>query len=131
MNPVLGELRSPCSICDEGVKVMQAKRSGGHLYTRCECGLNQSSGKKRQQWVWDNALWLDVKPTPPVNVDASKPSMVGESEPAPVVPDDDADFVPELEPEVELEPVRKRGRGFGAVLAAALAVAGVALVAGA
>ena len=58
-NPVIGT--APCDHigCTETVTVHEVKRGGsshrGQLYTRCPgCGCDQTSGKRRQQWLLDN-----------------------------------------------------------------------------
>lgn len=39
--------------------VFQTKKNGRHFYTRCECcGLQQGTGKTRQQRIWNEAQWL-------------------------------------------------------------------------
>lgn len=66
-NDVLGY--APCG-CGKKKQVMQAKRKGDHLYSRCDdCGLDQRTGARVQQKLWDSAEWIDEPPTPPENVD--------------------------------------------------------------
>lgn len=48
--------------CPEGAKaeVYQTKKQGRHFYTRCDCcGLNQGTGKTRQQSIFDTAEFLN------------------------------------------------------------------------
>ena len=60
-NPVIGT--APCDHigCTETVTVHEVKRGGsnhrGQLYTRCPgCGCDQTSGKRRQQWLLDHTI---------------------------------------------------------------------------
>lgn len=49
-------------ICSAGgnADVYQTKKNGRHFYTRCECcGLQQGTGAKRQQDIYDNAVFFD------------------------------------------------------------------------
>ncbi len=48
--------------CEQGgdAEVFQTVKRGRHFYTRCECcGLNQGTGVKRQQRIFDEAKFLD------------------------------------------------------------------------
>lgn len=57
INEVLGTWT--CSAGGEA-QVFQTKKQGKHFYTRCDCcGLNQGTGKARQQSIWDNAKFID------------------------------------------------------------------------
>lgn len=67
INPLLGHWT-----CEQGgrAEVRQTKKQGRHFYTRCECcGLNQGTGKKRQQAIYDNTEFLQ-------GVTVSRPSGV-------------------------------------------------------
>lgn len=49
-------------VCPEGARaeVYQTKKQGRHFYTRCDCcGLNQGTGKTRQQSIFDTAEFLN------------------------------------------------------------------------
>lgn len=49
-------------VCAYGgaAEVYQTKKQGRHFYTRCDCcGLNQGTGKSRQQSIWDSAKFID------------------------------------------------------------------------
>jgi len=66
-NDVLGY--APCE-CGKKKQVMQAKRKGDHLYTRCDdCGLDQRTGGRVQQKIWNSTEWINGPPKKPENVD--------------------------------------------------------------
>lgn len=67
-NEVLGKRRTPCPDCGKCAEVMQAKRKGAHLYTRCGCGLEQKTGPGFQIKVWKDTDWTGAAPTPPANI---------------------------------------------------------------
>ena len=71
MNPVLGYAQCGCG---KEMQVMQSTRRGDHLYSRCDdCGLDQRTGQRVQQWLWANTKWLNGPPEkPPVNIDPGK-----------------------------------------------------------
>ena len=75
MNEVLGSI--PCD-CGRNADVMQTKRAGKHLYSRCaDCGLDQRTGAKVQTRLWLETEWRNgVKPPRPSNVSesATKPA---------------------------------------------------------
>ena len=117
-NEVLGYC--PCPSCDGEVEVMQAKRQGKHLYSRCRdgCGLDQRTGKKPQQWLWDNTSWIDGPPVPPENVTVDS---VKESTEKPSNNAGSVDFDPEEKP-AEEQPKKQPKGGIFKVLALGIAV---------
>lgn len=82
--------------CERGgrAEVRQTKKAGRHFYTHCECcGLNQGTGAKRQQEIYDGAEFI-------AGVTVVRPSSVNEK--AARVVDDQ----PKKEPEKIGAPVR-------------------------
>ncbi|WP_341937194.1 hypothetical protein [Marinimicrobium sp. C2-29] len=129
--------------CEQGGKaeVRQTTKRGRHFYTQCECcGLNQGTGKVRQQKIWDEAQFVtgvtiirpsnvtDNRREAPVNEPAlehqkpSEPASEPESESL-------GDFDPtQSEPESEAEaPAEGRSLNKGALLSglALITAAGV------
>lgn len=90
--------------CEQGgrAEVMQTKKRGRHFYTRCDCcGLNQGTGQKRQQRIFDEAEFSDrAALVIPSNVEVGN-VIPDKSEPVPKP--EPADFDP-TEPEPESEP---------------------------
>ncbi len=118
-NEILG--RVDCFTCGERSAVMQTKRKGAHLYTRCSsCGLDQRTGAKVQQKIWNEAEWLGLPPTPPENVIPNKPI---ESQPK-AEQTGAEDFDPTLTDETEQEPVKQASKK-GLILVGVLGLAGI------
>ena len=95
-NELLGHVK-----CSQGgrAEVRQTKKAGRHFYTSCECcGLNQGAGQTRQQYIYDNAEFLQgVTVVRPSNVtETAKPPV---NEPEPVKPAES-----EQEPKSQPEP---------------------------
>jgi hypothetical protein len=69
-------------VCDQGARaeVRQTKKQGRHFYTRCDCcGLNQGTGKKRQQLIYDNTEFIPgVTVTRPAGVEEKSLSVVAD-----------------------------------------------------
>lgn len=78
-NQVLGHWR-----CEQGgtAEVKQTRKRGNHFYTNCDCcGLNQGTGQKRQQRIWDEAKFLTgVTVVRPTNVTIQSGAIASESE---------------------------------------------------
>ncbi|MAY02912.1 MAG: hypothetical protein CMQ38_08055 [Gammaproteobacteria bacterium] len=49
---------------------MQARRKGAHLYSRCDdCGLDQRTGARVQEYYWQNTQWKNGPPVIPSNIE--------------------------------------------------------------
>lgn len=100
--------------CERGgrAEVRQTKKQGRHFYTKCDCcGLNQGTGAKRQQEIWDSAEFVDKSVVArPLNVVID---AVAVNEPAPKVEapkvDPVGDFNPTAEPVVSPPSEQKNG----------------------
>lgn len=113
-NEVLGRRRTPCPDCGKCAEVMQAKRKGAHLYTRCVCGLEQKTGAEFQLKVWQDTDWSGEPPTPPSNIEGK----IGQATDQPKAGAALADFdptEPEAEKATEKKP-KKQAKGRGGVL---------------
>jgi hypothetical protein len=68
--------------CERGgrAEVRQTKKQGKHFYTRCECcGLNQGTGKVRQQAIYDNTEFVaGITVTRPSGVEEKSLSVVAD-----------------------------------------------------
>lgn len=138
-NPKLGEIA-----CFEGcgcnADIFQRKGKASLLYTDCaECGLNQSTAKKRQQRIWGGANWLPdavvKRPSCVVEGEQRKPVTIdnesGDVIDKQVTESQQADLSggwEDNETEDEPEPAEQKS-GWGK--AAALGVIGLAMVGGA
>lgn len=118
-NEVLGTVQ--CPECGGQASVMQTRRRGGYLYTKCvQCGLDQRTGKAVQNRIWHGCTWKPaVDPMhhrPACVVDGWQPDLETEQR---VLVDD---WQPgELtEQQTEPEPVKpvKSGSGAGRALVA-------------
>lgn len=125
--------------CERGgtADVRQTVKKGRHFYTQCGCcGLNQGTGAKRQQDIWDNATFVDGSTVVrPANVSETKaavndPTGLPESETKPQpISEPVGDFDPtEPEPGSETErssPGFDRGKIFAGVALVLAAGAGI------
>ncbi|WP_261840920.1 hypothetical protein [Aliamphritea ceti] len=124
MSKIIGNVKC---LMGGNAQVTQAKRKGSHFMLRCDCcGFDQSTGKQKQQYIWDNAKWVDGIPPAPVNVDVNKGSET--VKPAEKQPKAAADFDPTEPPKtVEDKPKKKGGVIVAVAGVAALLGLGVAL----
>ncbi|MFC6631669.1 hypothetical protein [Microbulbifer taiwanensis] len=129
-NEILGYMPCPETGCSQQAAVMQAKRKGAHLYTRCpDCGIDQRTGKARQLNIWRATTWKVDPPTPPANIEGD---LVAGEKPKPKQTAIQEDWSPELEareqaaaqtaPATDSEPKPKPKTG--------LVIAGIGLLAG-
>ena len=116
-NDVLGRRRTPCPDCGQCAEVMQAKRKGAHLYTRCGCGLEQKTGPGFQLKVWRDTDWSGEPPTPPSNIEGK----IGQATDQPAAGGDLPDFDP-TEPEPKKEP-KKQPKGHAGLVGVFLLIA--------
>ena len=122
-NEVLGKI--DCETCDGSADVMQARRKGAHLYTRCgSCGLDQRTGAAVQNRLFYRSIWIDRPPPIPVN--AGEPPAVSEvGESVDQVSEPETEKLTETQPKPDRKKSVKSGRwGW---LVAVFGVVGVAL----
>lgn len=117
-NEVLGHI--DCETCGCPSSVMQARRKGAHLYTRCDnCGLDQRTGAAVQNRLFYRSEWIDRPPVIPEN--AGEPPAATE-EVAPVL---DSEPEPATDQEPKPEP-KRRAKGVMGWIVAGVAAVGVA-----
>jgi hypothetical protein len=130
-NEILGY--APCaeSGCEQQAAILQARRKGAHLYTRCpDCGIDQRTGKQRQLNIWRAAAWKGEPPTPPTCIEGE---LVAGEKPKIKPTAVQSDWSPELEeqqrqaqPQTESQP--KAGPKWGPVLAGGGLLVGLGLL---
>lgn len=109
-NPLLGHWT-----CERGgrAEVRQTVKKGRHFYTNCDCcGMNQGTGVRRQQEIWDKAEFIDktvvVRPSNvAIDVAAVNEPVVEKVES--VKPGPAEDFNPKTEPVEQLPAEQKQG----------------------
>lgn len=113
--------------CERGgnADVFQTIKKGRHFYTHCECcGLNQGTGSRRQQQIFNEAQFIDKTAVViPSGVSMSESAKVIEHEPAKpalekITSDELADFDPKEIPadEPAQKPADKKPGGFARLL---------------
>lgn len=99
-------------------RIYAGNRKGGYLMTRCDCcGFQQGTGKKLQQQIWDNAVWLDGKQPPlPSKVNPNNRPETDNQTESPVnnQAESDLEELTDFDPMTDMpeteEPVKKGGR---------------------